>query len=57
MVKIDWKENSTKRGAIWVIAALIGLPMAWMGKDVQPLITLAMGVAGGLGVMLTDNKD
>lgn len=55
MVKIDWSENSTKRGIIWIIASLIGLPMAWLGKDVTPLITLAMGVSGGLGVLLKDN--
>jgi len=57
MIKIDWSENSTKRGAIWLIAALIGLPMVWMGKDITGLIALAMGVSGGLGVLLTEKKD
>lgn len=57
MVNIDWNENSTKRGAVWVITAIIGLPMVWLGKDISGLITLAMGVAGGLGVLLTDKKE
>lgn len=55
MVKIDWSENSTKRGIIWVVTAIVGLPMAWLGKDISGLLTLAMGVAGGLGVLLKDN--
>jgi hypothetical protein len=57
MIKIDWSENSTKRGIIWVIAAVIGFPMVWMGKDITQLITLSMGITGGLGVLLTDKKD
>jgi hypothetical protein len=56
MVKIDWSENSTKRGIIWVIASVVGLPMVWVGKDITGLIALAMGVSGGLGVLLTDKK-
>ena len=54
MIKIDWSENSTKRGIIWVIAAVIGFPMVWLGKDITQLITLSMGIAGGLGVLLKD---
>lgn len=55
MIKVDWSENSTKRGIIWVIASIIGLPMVWMGKDISGLIALAMGVSGGLGVLIKDN--
>jgi hypothetical protein len=51
---IDWSQASTKRGAIWVIVAVVGLPMSWMGKDPTQLITLASGIAGGLGLMVKD---
>jgi hypothetical protein len=53
-MKIIWSEASTKRGIIWVITALVGLPMVYLGKDVSQLLLLAGGVAGGLGVMLKD---
>lgn len=51
---IDLSQPSTKRGLVWVIAALIGVPMVMMGKDVSQLLVLAAGVAGGLGVMIKD---
>lgn len=53
-MKINWQEASTKRGLIWFITAVIGLPMAYFGKDVSQLILLASGIAGGLGVVLKD---
>lgn len=53
-MKINWSEASTKRGLIWLITAVIGLPMAYLGKDVGQLILLASGIAGGLGVILKD---
>jgi len=51
---IDWSQNSTKRGAVWVIVSIVGLVGWWMGKDVTQLLMLGMGVAGGLGVALKD---
>jgi hypothetical protein len=56
MVKIDWSEKSTRRGCIWFVAAIIGVPMVWMGKDIDQLILLAMGIAGGMGLLIKDNK-
>lgn len=53
-MKIDLSQSSTKRGLVWVIAALVGIPMVIMGKDVSQLMVLAAGVAGGLGVALND---
>ena len=53
-MNIDWSQASTKRGLIWVITALIGLPMVALGKDVSQLLVLAAGIAGGLGVVITD---
>ncbi len=52
---INWEEKSTKRGFIWFSAAIIGVPMVWMGKDIEQLMLLAMGVAGGLGLLVKDN--
>ena len=51
---INWNEASTKRGAVWLVTAVIGIPMILMGKDPSPLLLLASGVAGGLGVVLSD---
>jgi len=51
---INWNEASTKRGAVWLVTAIIGIPMVLMGKDPSPLLLLASGVAGGLGVVLSD---
>lgn len=53
-MNIDWAQASTKRGIIWVVAALVGFPMVWMGKDPSQLIILASGIAGGLGVLIKD---
>ena len=51
---INWNEASTKRGAVWLVTAIIGIPMVLMGKDPSPLLLLASGVAGGLGIVLID---
>ena len=51
---INWNESSTKRGAVWSVTAVIGLIMIWFGKDPTSLLVLASGVAGGLGVVLSD---
>jgi len=51
---INWNEASTKRGAVWLVTAIIGIPMVLMGKDPSPLLLLASGVAGGLGVVMSD---
>lgn len=51
---INWNENSTKRGAVWVVTFVIGIIMSFLGKDVTQLLVVASGVAGGLGVALKD---
>jgi hypothetical protein len=53
-MKIVWSEASTKRGLIWVVTAIIGSVLIFLGKPVDQLLLLAGGVAGGLGVMLKD---
>lgn len=53
-MKINWTEASTKRGIVWVLTSIIGLGMILMGKDPSPVIVLATGVAGGLGITLPD---
>lgn len=54
MFKIKWSESSTKRNAIWVIAFLVGIPMAYLGKDISQLLLLAGGVVGAMGVAMPD---
>ena len=51
-MKIDFTEASTKRGFVWLIAALIAIPLMLTGKDIQPILTLAAAVSGGLGIVL-----
>jgi hypothetical protein len=51
---IDWSASSTKRGAVWVITAVVGAIFIFLGKPVDQLLLLAGGVAGGLGVILKD---
>ena len=53
-MKIEWGEASTKRGIIWVVTAIIGSVLIFLGKPVDQLLLLAGGVAGGLGVILKD---
>ena len=53
-MKIEWLEASTKRGIIWVATAVIGTVLVFMGKPVDQLLLLAVGVAGSLGVVLKD---
>lgn len=51
---VDWTAASTKRGAVWVITALVGSIFIFMGKPVDQLLLLAGAVAGGLGLVLKD---
>ncbi len=53
-MKINWSEASTKRGIIWVVTAVVGIVFVIMDKPVDQLLLLAVGVAGGLGVILKD---
>lgn len=54
MINIDWKQSSTKRGAVWLVAGIVGAAMLMAGKDIQQLLVLASAVAGGLGVAIKD---
>jgi len=54
MINIDWSQNSTKRGAVWVVFSIFAVVGWWMGKDIAPLMMIAGAVAGGLGVALKD---
>ncbi len=55
-IKIDFKEPSTLRGAVWVIIFFIGMVMSFTGKDVEQLLLLGAGVAGAIGVGVKDEK-
>lgn len=56
-MKVNWNEASTKRNAVWVIASIIGVVGWWAGKDIAPLLLLAAGVAGGMGVAMPDKPE
>ena len=47
-MNIDWSASSTKRGAVWVITAIVGAVFIFLGKPVDQLLLLA----GGLGLVL-----
>ncbi|MDO9163560.1 MAG: hypothetical protein Q8N35_13190 [Methylococcaceae bacterium] len=51
---IDWSQNSTKRGAIWLVAGVVGLIYTWGTKDTTQLMFIASTVAGGMGVGIKD---
>lgn len=53
---INWSEASTKRNAVWVATFIIGIPMAFMGKDVSQLLLLGGGIAGAMGVYMSDSS-
>lgn len=53
--EINWNQPSTWRGAVWLATAVIGGLMVWSGRDISQLMVLAAGVAGGLGVWVSDN--
>jgi drug/metabolite transporter (DMT)-like permease len=53
---IDFTQPSTVRGLVWSIAGFIGVILVALGKDPSQIVVLAMGVAGGLGVAVDDNK-
>jgi len=52
--KIDWRQRSTIRGAVWVATALVGGIGWFLGKDITEIILLGTAVAGGLGVGVKD---
>ena len=51
---IHWGQASTQRGLIWVVTALVGAVFIYQGKDIDQLLLLAGGVAGGLGLVVHD---
>lgn len=53
-MQIDWSQNSTKRGAVWLATGVIGAVLLLTGHDIQQLLVLASSVAGGLGVAIKD---
>ena len=53
-LEIDWRETSTKRGAILVSGFVVGSVFVWFGKDPAGIILLAQGLAGGFGLLVRD---
>lgn len=53
-MKIHWNQQSTKRGAVWLVGGLIATLFAWAGKDATQVITITAALAGGLGLAVSD---
>ena len=53
--KVDFKEASTIRGAVWALGGIIGTIFAFVGKDPTQVMLVAASVAGGLGVAIPDS--
>ena len=51
---INWTENSTKRGAVWMVGAIVAAVFSFYGKDAGQILIITSAVAGGLGVALPD---
>jgi len=54
VIKIDWKQKSTIRGAVWLAGGVIGILFYWHGKDPSGVMLVASSVAGGIGVAVKD---
>jgi hypothetical protein len=56
---IDWGEGSTVRGAIGVVAFGVGTLLIYEGKleAALALLTLASGIKGVVGVVVSDKAD
>ena len=55
--RIDWREPSTLRGAVWVMGCLVSLVLLWKGEHeagMRALATTGM-VAGTLGLATRDH--
>lgn len=48
---INWKQPSTQRGIVWLIAGVIGVYYSWGTQDTGQLLSVAAAVAGGLGLV------
>jgi hypothetical protein len=51
---IDFAQPSTQRGAARLIIFVLGLFMAYVGKDITTLLLLGSGVNGLLGFAVKD---
>lgn len=54
-LKINWKQRSTIRGAIWLVGGMIALVFLWFDRDSTGVMAIAASIAGGVGVALEDN--
>lgn len=53
-MKVDFSQESTKRGAVWLCGGLISLVFLWYGKDASMVMTITASLAGGLGLLRSD---
>jgi hypothetical protein len=48
--EIDFSQASTLRGLVWIVVSVVGLIMIAFDRDIDQLLLLGAGVAGGLGL-------
>ena len=51
---MNWKEESTKRGAVWLSGGLTAAIFSFMGKDPYQILAITAAVAGGMGLTRPD---
>lgn len=53
-IGIDWTQNSTWRGAVWLVVGVVGIAMSWGSNNIDALLSVGAAVAGGIGVGVKD---
>ena len=53
-MKINFNEESTKRGIVWLTGFIIATIFYAVGKDPMPIMLMTGTVAGGLGLRPDD---
>lgn len=54
-MKINWNEESTKRGAVMFGGFITAIIFYAFGKDPMPIMLATGSLAGGLGLTRPDN--
>jgi len=53
-MNINWKQASTKRGAVVLFLSIIGVFLIMTGKDIQPLLVLTAAISGYMKLTTPD---
>jgi hypothetical protein len=53
---IDWNQQSTKRGAVWLIGGVTAMVFSFVGKDPTQVLAITAAMAGGMGFTVSDTE-